>query len=49
MDQEPGLAVSSTLQKQIDVLVEAVNDDDLLEVLAGLRSLEGEQLDIARE
>ncbi|ORY78025.1 hypothetical protein BCR35DRAFT_332406 [Leucosporidium creatinivorum] len=47
MDNEKGPEVAAPLQEQIDGLVEAVNDDDLLEVLSGLRSLEGEQLNLA--
>jgi hypothetical protein len=49
MDPEHEIQASSPLQQQIDAFVEAVNDDDLLEVLAGLRSLGREQLDIPRE
>ncbi|ORY77991.1 hypothetical protein BCR35DRAFT_332375 [Leucosporidium creatinivorum] len=47
MDREKGLVGATLLQLQIDGLVEAVNEDEVLEVLSGLRLLEGEQLNFA--
>lgn len=49
MDQEKFSATAAAVQQQIDALVETINDDDVLDVLFALRSLERDQLGIARE